>query len=491
MDEKKSPSSAESFIGSVFKFSISTYVNFIIYGFAILITGIFVPPEVNAPVSLFLNISTLLMNVAILGLDQSFIRFFGEPPAGLSEKNLFGICFSLSSSFLVLLALLGCLVFPDTLSALLGFQLDFNVVPLLFLNAFLLMVARYFNVAYRMEQNIKLFTLESVLMQFFSKLFYLAGAFFARPVFAMVLCCVGGTAAFVLAFTFLRRGAILPERKAFSSGALRTLLPYGLALAPTAVLLYLNSSFSMVFIKRVLGDGPQGIFSFASTLSNVVTVVQAGFATFWGAFVYTNYRTEQAKIRRVHDYLDFIILVFFTLLIIFEDVLFWLLPQYRQALSIFPLMMLAAVFTILSEGTVYGISIARRPIFDTIGIALSLASNIGLCYLLVPRFQLLGAAAALALSSFLMFLFRTLIAQAFYRTIDHPLKTACALALCIATACLGCILADRFLWKGLVCLAVIGVYCVMYKKELVRCWRLGMDILAGVWTAVFKKKTEQ
>lgn len=488
MEKKPSETSAESFVGSVFKFSISTYINFLIYGVAILITGIFVPPAVNAPVALFLNISTLVMNIAVLGLDQSFIRFFNEPPAGLSEKNLFGLCFCLSAGFLVLLAFVGCFIFPEKIVSLIGIDVSFNIVPFLFLNAFLLMMARYFNVAYRMEQNIPLFTLESVLMQFFSKLFYLTGAFSKDPVFTMVLCCVLGTGAFVLFFTVLRRRTLLPQKKAFTSGGIKTLLPYGLALAPTAVLLYLNSSFSMVFVQRTLGDGPQGIFSFATTLSNVVTVVQAGFATFWGAFVYANYRTEQPKIRRVHDYLDFIILVFFTLLVIFENLLFWILPQYKEALLIFPLMMLAAVFTILSEGTVYGICIARKPIFDTMGIALSLLSNIGLCYLLVPRFGLLGAAGALALSSFLMFLFRTLIAQRFYATIDHPAKTASAILICIAVALCGCAFADRFLLKGLVSLAAIGVYCLMYQKELVRCWQLGLSILKALWAAAFGKR---
>ena len=58
-------------------------------------------------------------------------------------------------------------------------------------------------------------------------------------------------------------------------------------------------------------------------------------------------------------------------------------------------LMLAVVFNILCEGTVYGNSIARKPWHDTIGIGLGALSNFGLCALLVPAFGLTGAALAL------------------------------------------------------------------------------------------------
>lgn len=488
---KETKETAQGFLGSVFKFSISTYVNFIIYGVTLLFIGRLIPDDVYGPVSLFITYSTLVMNIAILGLDQSFIRFFNEPPNGISTKSLFGVCYSLASGAMLLLSFVGSVFLPAFLMNIIGLSFDFNYLPLLFLNAFFLMISRFYNVAYRMEQNIPMFTLQSILSQFFSKLFYLVGFFFPNPKNGMLYAAVLGMALFSLFFTFLRRKKILPQKNAFSTPVLKTVLPYGIALAPSAVLIYLNSAFSSSFIGRTLGDSSLGLFTYAATLSNVVTVIQGGFATFWGAYMFANYKTQQKRIMQVHNYLNLLILCFFTCIVMFQDILFWLLPMYAAAKYIFPVIMLSAVFTILGEGTVYGIQIARKPIFDTIGIGLSLVVNVVLCILLVPRLDILGAALALAISSFVMFAFRTVVAQRFYRTIEHPTKTLAALVTCMITACFGYIFANDFWPKALVCLAALGVYCLLYKQELIRCIQLGIGFLKGLPTMLKKEKNNK
>ena len=98
----------------------------------------------------------------------------------------------------------------------------------------------------------------------------------------------------------------------------------------------------------------------------------------------------------MHDVLNLLIFGFFCVLVMFEDIVFVIFPDKRGCLAIFPLLMLAVVFNILCEGTVYGNSIARKPWHDTIGIGLGALSNFGLCALLVPAFGLTGAALATA-----------------------------------------------------------------------------------------------
>lgn len=44
----------------------------------------------------------------------------------------------------------------------------------------------------------------------------------------------------------------------------------------------------------------------------------------------------------------------------FEDIIFIIFPAKSACLPYFPLMMLAVVFSILCEGTVYGNTIARK-----------------------------------------------------------------------------------------------------------------------------------
>ena len=92
-------------------------------------------------------------------------------------------------------------------------------------------------------------------------------------------------------------------------------------------------------------------------LAQLVTTIQAGFPP-TGPYVYAHYRTEQERIGRIHDLLNLLIFGFFCLLVMFEDIIFIIFPAKSACLPYFPLMMLAVVFSILCEGTVYGNTIA-------------------------------------------------------------------------------------------------------------------------------------
>ncbi|MDL2293707.1 lipopolysaccharide biosynthesis protein [Ruminococcaceae bacterium OttesenSCG-928-D13] len=475
---------AEGFIGSVFKYSISTFVNMGIMGLTIILTGLFVPTGVNGQIGIFTSWTGTIMTIAILGLDQALIRFFNEPPAGLKRSGLFRLCFYFSSAAVLVAGALCSTLLLRPIYRALGFTMVGSwAVPLLFLNAFFYMIARYFNVLYRMEGNIRVYTAESILMQFFYKLFVLLGVFFGgdNPVPAMVLCSVCGLGAFALVFSFLRRDALRPRPAEFKSGGYKTILPYGLAIAPTAVLLTFNYSYTNTFLNTHLGEDPAGIYGFAYQLSNIVSMVQGGFAAFWGPYMFEHYKTEQERIKRVHNYLNFVILVFFAALVAFEDVAFIIFSKYAAALPVFPLMMLSAVFTILCETTVYGNAIARKPIYDTLGYALSFAVNVaGLWLLATGRLGLYGAAIAIAAANFAMFLLRTITAQRLYRSIESPAQTAVAILIAVALAVAGTVWAHQFLLKLAASAIAAGLYCLLYRKQLGRLWQLGLGILRGL-----------
>ncbi len=489
--EVKRNDSAEAFVGSVFKFSISTYINFAVYGAGLLLINFLVPDTaVSGDIQQFITSTNLVMTVGILGLDQSLIRFFHEPPGRLSQSGLFRACFYFSGAVLILAGTAAALFLRRPIAAVLGLAASgAEVVPLLFLNALFFMVARFFNVLYRMEQNIRIYTVQSVLMNFFFRLFYLLGAFFEDQFTAMMLCSVLGLGGFALVFCIWRRRLLRPEGGEFSRETLGTILPYGIFYAPTAVMVHLNSVFSLSYVSQVVSPAARGLYGYAVTLSNIVTTVQAGFASFWGAYMFQNYKTQQPRICKVHDLLNFVILSFFALLVAFQDVIFLILRNYAGAAPIFPLMMLSAVFTILCETTVYGIAIARRPVFDTLGIGLSFGMNVLLCVLLVPRFELVGAAIALAGANLAMYLFRTVIAQKFYRTIRYPLKSAAALLLAVLLGVLGTVFSGHFAAKAAVSAAALGLLCLMYRAELLRCLQLAGSILKMIFARLKAGKT--
>ncbi len=462
--------SVVGFLKNALSYSVATYINFIIYGLSVLLTTYLMPPEIFGPVDIFISTATLIMNTTVLGLDQAFIRFFNEPPLGMGTRRLFTLCAFISVSTLVLVGVVSQLFFAEGFIALFfSDPMPSYVLPLLYINALFLMLARYYNIAYRMEQSLRLYTLESIGLQFFSRLFFVAGTFVA-PTFDMaVIFLTGGLAVFALIFAVARRDRVLPDVTSLKKGSLGVILPYGLALAPTPVMIYVSSLFSKIYVGDRFGTAQQGVFSMVLLLSNVIAVIQAGFAVYWSAFIYKNYREHQKEISQVHDYVTLLTALFFMLLCMFEDVMFLVLGEaYRDGMQLFPLLSLVPLFLIISETTVYGISIARRPLFDTIGIALSLLFTIVFCLVLTPLLGLIGTALALALAGIVMFLFRTIVAQRFYRTILHPIKTTVSLVLVVALAIFCTIFTNNFFIKFTIALICGIIWCCMYKKEIAK-----------------------
>lgn len=479
--EEKSSLSPVSLLVSILKYSIATIINFLIYGISLLLVGWLVHPAVWGKVDIFISTSTLFMNICILGLDQSFIRFFNEPPHPLDKTRLFGACFGLSTLVLIATCVISCVFFPQqVLGIFFTEKMGTIYLAMLFLNAFMAMIGRYLNIMYRMEGSIKLYTIESVAMQFFSKMFFLVAVFINPSFDAMVMWFTIGMCLFAFIFLWPNRSWVSFSPQVLFSKANRHLMPYGLALAPTAIMLWLNSLFSKVYISKTIGDGPAGVFSMVSLLSNVVAIIQAGFATFWSAFIYANYKTEQEKIKQVHDYLTFLIVEFLCLLLAFEDVIFFFIgPAYRSGMAVFPIMLLVPVFLIIAETTVYGISIAKKPIHDTIGIGLSVVCNILFCMLLAPKFGLYGVCMALAGANIVMFLYRTVIAQKLYCSIVSYKRTALVCMVMFVLVFAACVLNNNFVAKLAVSLVGMVVYIIIYRKQLAAAIGLAKELMGG------------
>ena len=216
-------------------------------------------------------------------------------------------------------------------------------------------------------------------MQGCYNLFYLLPGFFTSNVFVLAVAAILSFGVVAIAFGYKYRAAVFaPLPGAQLGGIARQTVPYGVALAPAQILFSLSSGICLSFVGNASGENAQGLFAFGYSLAQLVTAIQAGFSTYWGPYVYSHYRDEQERICRVHDVLNLLIFGFFCVLVMFEDIVFAIFPDKRGCLAIFPLLMLAVVFNILCEGTVYGNSIARKPWHDTIGIGLGALSNFGL-----------------------------------------------------------------------------------------------------------------
>lgn len=489
---QQKPAKTESFVGNVMKYSVATYLGFLISGAALIIKGI-LPADTYAVPATFMAYTMSLMNLGMLGLDQALLRFYREPPEGTTGRGMFLACVRLSLLVMLVVGAGASVFFAPTLAVAFGLgQGNTALVPFLFLNAALYMLVRYVNVLLRLENDVKAYTVQTLWMNACLNLIYLLPGFFTSNVWAFIAAALAGFGGVAIAFWFRAMGTAggsaapapmgLKALKA-DKGTYRLLLPYGILLAPAAILTPLYRSVCLSFLAAGSGATSQGLFEFAYTLAQLVTTVQAGFSTYWGPYVYANYRTEQARIGRIHDVLNFLVFGFFCALIMFEDVIFLIFPDKVACMRFFPVMMLSSVFAILIEGTVYGNAIARRPHHDTIGVALGVAVNVAMCAWLVPLYSVTGAAVAVAASNAAMFLYRTVTGQYYYRTIPNIGRTVSGFLLALAAAAVGVVFYQHFVIKFVLVGAILFIYCTLYRPQLQKLWQMGLGLLRKLLAA--------
>ena len=484
---KEKPAKAESFVGNVMKYSIATYLGFLISGAALIIKGV-LPADTYAVPATFMAYTMSLMNLGMLGLDQALLRFYREPPEGTTGRGMFLACVRLS--LLVMLVVgAGASVFfcPHPVG---GFRPGAGRHRA---GAVSLPQRRPLHAGAVCEcaapagkRRAGLHHADAVDERLQSSAAYLLPGFFTSNTWAFIAAALAGFGGVAIAFWFRAVGTARPGDTPAPKGirALKTagrtyrlLLPYGILLAPAAILTPLYRSVCLSFLATGSGTTSQGLFEFGYTLAQLVTTVQAGFSTYWGPYVYANYRTEQARIGRIHDVLNFLVFGFFCLLIMFEDIIFLIFPGKAACLRFFPVMMLSSVFAILIEGTVYGNAIARRPHHDTIGVAVGVGVNVAMCAWLVPLYDVTGAAVAVAASNAAMFLYRTVTGQYYYRTIPSYGRTVSGFLLALAATAAGVVFYQHFVIKFVLVGAIVFVYCTLYRPQLQKLWKMGLGLL--------------
>jgi len=329
-----------------------------------------------------------------------------------------------------------------------------------------------------MQLNAKMYNIQNLLLTFFSRMFFLFGALISTELGFLIRFELAGLGLFVFVFFLLQRRSMLPDKPEWSLRGAPALFRYGLALTPSNVILYANSLFSSIYLNARAGAERLDIYEFLTNASLALSIIQNGFANFWGAFMFANYRDEQRRIQRVHEYITYGVLSLMACLILVQPAAFLLLGlRFRQGQYIFGLMLFSPMLLILSETTVYGIDIATKTIHHSIGNAISAIANVLLCILLVPRYDIAGAAAALAVSGLLMFLYRTVRAQRYYRSIDRPLRTAVSVGV-MAALCAACVvLRGTPVLVSIPAFAVLVFYQILYRAELGRCIAIAKGFL--------------
>ncbi len=464
-NEFKEGFTAKSFIKKMIGFSLVTWVGSVISLIAVpLITRLFLPDQVGV-INLFATIVTLFSTFAYLGLDQAYVRFFYEPPNDRTKNDLLLFCL-LVTGFFVIVVSIAIFLLNDYVSIAISGSTQLWLIICLVVSVTARVDLRFLNLTFRMQQDIRRFTIQGVLMVVVSKVLYLVAAFYNPTYQNAIIIMTAGQAILAFIFMIVQRKEYLTGNFYWDKIMTSEMFKFALPLIPLGILAWLNNSTALLMLRTYVSFEAVGVYSIAVSITNIMALLQAGFNTYWVAFVYENYKTEKEKIKKVHNYITFTMVLFGMLLVLGQDVIFLIVGEkYLYAKTFFPFLLIAPIAYTISETTGLGINISKKTYLSTVSVSISVFANILICMLALPHLGVLGAAIASAVSALIMLMLRTYFGEKYYKSIEGYRPMLIALTLISIMAIMNVIFYNYLLIKYVCFIILILLLILLYKAE--------------------------
>jgi O-antigen/teichoic acid export membrane protein len=217
-----------------------------------------------------------------------------------------------------------------------------------------------------------------------------------------------------------------------SSGELRTMLAYGLPLVPAALALWALTFIDRLMLARLSDLAEVGEYAVANRVAMPLLFAVAAFATAFSPFILAAHsedpEAEKELRARVLTYLTGgLVLMALTLGLFAREIVDIVAPAFDRAYRATGLVAAGLAAFGLSTVTMTGLSITRRTVHVAGAATLVAAVNIGLNFLLIPPWGMMGAAVATLIAYVLLAVLYHLQAQRVYRT-QYDLRTILAVS---------------------------------------------------------------
>lgn len=388
----KDESTGTKFISRIFGFSMASWVNCIISLIATPITTALFAPDELGKVNMLISYANIIIPFIYMGFDQAYVRFYNEPLGKNTSGSMFKLCLLLSAILGVPTTLITLLMWRPISSGIIGHSSIF-IYFCLIIYVLATMLMRYANLKARMDNNIWLFFVQSVLSTIIIKISFTCVALinpsaeYALFFRTSLLFLVG------LAFVISALNKCRKERIECNKKVIQDLLKYGVPLLPTTFIIMLNTSLSQLILKNYVAYEMIGIYSNAVTIASIITIIQSGLNTFWTPFVY-EYHNEKTKIQKMHHIVSYLLITCGFGIIAFQDLIYLILvnKKYWASKVIMGFLMISPVSETISETLGLGIELSKKTYMKLPVYAVSIVINILACLLLIPKFGIIGAA---------------------------------------------------------------------------------------------------
>jgi O-antigen/teichoic acid export membrane protein len=220
----------------------------------------------------------------------------------------------------------------------------------------------------------------------------------------------------------------------FSSFELRRMLAFGLPLVPAALAMWALTLVDRIMLGKLSNLAEVGQYGVATRLANVLMLIVTGFALAFGPYIFSIFandkETEKLVRAKALTYLTIVLAGAGLCLTLFARELIEIVaPNFSRAyLAVGPLVLGVACFGV-SSILMSGISFVRKTVLFPAVTGVAAALNIGLNFLLIPPYGMVGAAFAATAAFALLALAYYWLGQQLYPTPYELGKVLLALGL--------------------------------------------------------------
>lgn len=470
---------------------LKSFLDYFYGNFVVLLLGFVSVPLITRVLStdeygrtaMFTSAVSIIYIFAILGLDQSYIRYFYKD--GVNRKRLMRQCLKYPLILIIILAGIYW-IFSGYFNNFLFGRTSRDVTLLVMGYTIISVFERFLFLNIRMEQKGKLYSNLNIL----SKVLYIAfiillvkiiGDDYRVVLYALTLPLGLVTLIIGIRYMFVNRHVGADSHELTS----KELLKYGIPFVPMLLMEWLLSSMDKWSIKIFNDFAQTGIYSSAMQIMTILLTFKITYVAFWAPIAMEKYENEPEEVCKpffadMFAKVQFLCVLAAFLLTIFRGIIVLILgPDYREAVRIIPYLSLMPVLSILFEMTGQGCKfVGKVRYFNYASLAAIICNLIGNT-LLVPRLGGIGAALATAVTYIVYFLLGTYFSNRCYPIAYDLKRLLISLALYGAYATYATWSKDVWISAG-VGVIVLLIHCIINKKTLFALWGYCISFLRGL-----------
>lgn len=380
-------------------------------------TRLFTPEEFGK-FSLFLLIANVINAIVLMGLDQSFVRYFHE-----EEKSNRGILLYKNLKIPILMCLVLCICIAIVYKQI-AYQIfateNLDLLVLLILNNVFMLLNRFGLLVIRMQQKGKLYSYVQIIQKV-SNIILIVVFFmgFKNNFIALVYAFVVSNVIVTIYAMYKEKDFwMFPNNKIELKTKNSELIKFGYPLMFTFLITWLFQSIDRIFIQYFNNYNELGLYSAAFSIIALLNAVQGAFTMFWVPVAYEMYNKDEKNIEffeRINKVVTYLMFLISILMIMFKDMIIFLLGEkFREASVIMPFLVFMPLMYTISETTVLGINFKKKSKYHIVIACSAALFNIIGNLILVPIWGAKGAAISTGISYIVFFTMRTLISKYLY-----------------------------------------------------------------------------